>query len=326
MPNRRLSAIKTERQIPTSVEQFHADMRRRFVNPKYDIMPESRTVQGRCRTTIMFGNVRLDHFLSCPESELAATAHDMFELGLTMRGHVRARNIRSKGPSSSEGSGLLITPGQKFDMRIAPGSQVLALTMSAAKVQAAAQSLVGERFKLADLPAFDMARPEAQALLRNLTTGFSELMELHKSGMGELATVAYEDLLVNLAVAAIAPGQHAEAMEQELHAPALVARAEEMLSARAHQAISISEVAAALNVSVRALQMAFRKHRGTTPLQFLISRRLLLAREQLLNSERKCNVQSVAMDCGFLSVSKFSARYRSVFGELPSVTLARQRR
>lgn len=322
----KLPGISIERQIPTSVEQFHTDMKRRFVNPTYNILPDSRTVQGRCRTTLLFGGVRIDHFLCCPESELSATAGNAFELGLTLRGNVRAQDITARCGNTVEGSGLLITPGRKFDLRIAEGTQVIALTLAPDKVQKAACSILDDDFDIKDANALDMARPETQALLRNATTAFKELLELNKVGLSALAGVSYEELLLNLAVGAMAPAMQMQSSDERLNAPKLVMRAEEVMSAHAHKPLTIADVADACQVTVRTLQLAFRKHRGMTPLQFLINRRLMMARDLLLSPERSSNVQSVAMDCGFLSVGKFAQRYRAMFGELPSATLSRQRR
>jgi transcriptional regulator GlxA family with amidase domain len=38
------------------------------------------------------------------------------------------------------------------------------------------------------------------------------------------------------------------------------------------------------------------------------------------------NVSSIAIDCGFVNLGLFASRYRRTFGELPSQTLARNRR
>lgn len=322
----KLPGISIERQIPKAVEQFAADMHRRYVNAHYDVRPESRTVNGRCRTTMLFGGIRLDHFQSCPEADLQAAASDVFELGLTLRGHARSQRILAGHASTREGSAHLVTPGRKFHLRTAEGAQVIALTFAPDKVQKAARSILGDAFDLRDASVVDMGRPETQALLRNATLAFKELIELDKVGLSALASVSCEELLLNLAVGAIAPALQLQNAEERLHAPTLVTRAEEIMSAHAHKPLTIADVADACQVTVRTLQLAFRKHRGMTPLQFLINRRLMMARDLLLSPERSSNVQSVAMDCGFLSVGKFAQRYRAMFGELPSATLSRQRR
>lgn len=51
----------------------------------------------------------------------------------------------------------------------------------------------------------------------------------------------------------------------------------------------------------------------------------MLARDRLLEANARANVQSVAMGCGFMSMSTFSTRYRAMFGESPAATLARRR-
>jgi transcriptional regulator GlxA family with amidase domain len=105
-----------------------------------------------------------------------------------------------------------------------------------------------------------------------------------------------------------------------------VARAEEIIRACCREPLSIQDLATSLGVTVRALQMGFRRHLGCTPMQYLLSRRLEMARERMLAPDAQSNVQYVAMSCGFINMSKFSSRYRAMFGELPSETLARGRR
>jgi hypothetical protein len=56
----------------------------------------------------------------------------------------------------------------------------------------------------------------------------------------------------------------------------------------------------------------------------LRNRRLLLAREELLRADPyNHNVTSIAMDCGFTHLSKFTSLFKAQFGECPSDALKR---
>jgi AraC-like DNA-binding protein len=87
--------------------------------------------------------------------------------------------------------------------------------------------------------------------------------------------------------------------------------------------VSMTEVAEAAGVSLRALQTAFQRLRGSSPRAALGEIRLLAARERLSNPASAGTVSDVAMDCGFTHLGRFSAAYRDRFGETPSTTLRR---
>jgi AraC-like DNA-binding protein len=107
--------------------------------------------------------------------------------------------------------------------------------------------------------------------------------------------------------------------------PGLVRRAERFMVDNAEAPITVSDVASHLGVSLRSLQEGFRRWRATTPNAFLRQTRLHLVRDELLHSGEGANVTAVALRYGFAHLGRFSAQYRSAFGEGPSVTLRRGR-
>lgn len=106
--------------------------------------------------------------------------------------------------------------------------------------------------------------------------------------------------------------------------PRHVRLAAEYLEANVARPVRMNDLAALTGVSLRALQLGFRAHRGCSPMQFLTQRRLMLARTRLL-TETGSSVTRIALDCGFEHLGRFSARYRAQFGESPSATRARSR-
>ncbi|WP_262286654.1 helix-turn-helix domain-containing protein [Micromonospora sp. MA102] len=90
----------------------------------------------------------------------------------------------------------------------------------------------------------------------------------------------------------------------------------------AEQDISPADVAAAAAVSVRALQLAFRRHPDSTPMAQLRRIRLERAHHELRQADpRRETVSRIASRWGFPSHSRFTAHYRAVFGVPPSRTL-----
>lgn len=101
---------------------------------------------------------------------------------------------------------------------------------------------------------------------------------------------------------------------------------EEWIDANLAEPIGVEELAAVIGSNSRAVQTAFRRLRGCSPLQAVIARRLDAARRALLAPHAATTVTSVALDCGFFHLGRFSLRYRAAFGERPSETLKRGRR
>jgi AraC-like DNA-binding protein len=122
------------------------------------------------------------------------------------------------------------------------------------------------------------------------------------------------------------PHNHSHAFEaaETSIAPARVRRAERFIEENAVKAIGVADIASAAGVSARALQMAFRRFRNTTPMAHGRALRLELARSALAQEgQNGGSVTSVANAYGFASLSRFAADYKARFHEQPSETLRR---
>lgn len=100
-----------------------------------------------------------------------------------------------------------------------------------------------------------------------------------------------------------------------------VSRAMELIEAMSDP-LTVTEVAEAVGVSVRALQLAFRRRLGASPHTVIKRARLRQAR-QLLESGEVTTVRDAANRLGFSNVARFSSEYRDVFGETPLMALKR---
>jgi AraC-like DNA-binding protein len=104
--------------------------------------------------------------------------------------------------------------------------------------------------------------------------------------------------------------------------PATLRRAIAFIDEQAHQDISIADIAAAVGVTIRAVQLAFHRHLGTTPTRYLRRVRLDYAHRQLVAADpEQESVTAVSYQWGFASASRFAAYYRTVYGVSPSATL-----
>jgi AraC-like DNA-binding protein len=100
-----------------------------------------------------------------------------------------------------------------------------------------------------------------------------------------------------------------------------VQQAEQLMRARLNEAISVADIADGLDISTRALQLAFQRHRQVTPWQFLDTLRLEEIRRRLTTATASESVTKIAFECGVGHLSRFANRYRQRFAETPSATL-----
>lgn len=103
---------------------------------------------------------------------------------------------------------------------------------------------------------------------------------------------------------------------------ATLRRAIAFIDEHAARDISVADVAAAAHVTIRAVQIAFRRHYGTTPAGYLRRVRLDRARQDLLAADpARESVTAVAYRWGFASPGQFTAAYQQAYGVTPDQTL-----
>jgi transcriptional regulator GlxA family with amidase domain len=103
-------------------------------------------------------------------------------------------------------------------------------------------------------------------------------------------------------------------------------RAADLLSDRLYESWSVERLASTLGLSSRTLHRVVRREFGVSPMRLLRRARLAQARADLERPTQETSVTSVAYDCGFAHLGRFSQQYARQFGEPPSETLRRARR
>ncbi|MCC5971544.1 MAG: AraC family transcriptional regulator [Pararhodobacter sp.] len=104
-------------------------------------------------------------------------------------------------------------------------------------------------------------------------------------------------------------------------APRLVRQAEDYMRINIDRPLGPEDVAAAVGVSTRALQYAFRRFRDTTPMAFLRQIRLERAHQDLQAARPGDSVTEIATRWGFTHFGRFAQTYRARFGCTPRQTL-----
>ncbi|WP_255507164.1 helix-turn-helix transcriptional regulator [Mycobacterium sp. AZCC_0083] len=102
-----------------------------------------------------------------------------------------------------------------------------------------------------------------------------------------------------------------------------VRQAIELVVSDSYAQKTVTEIATGVGVSVRSLELGFRKELGCTPHEYIQKFRLQQAHQQL---RRACpsdgtTVTDVALRCGFNHTGRFAALYRRSYGTAPSQTL-----
>lgn len=106
--------------------------------------------------------------------------------------------------------------------------------------------------------------------------------------------------------------------------PRALRRATEFVDEHLAEPISVVDIAEAARLSVRALQVGFRRHLGTTPVTYLTRARLSEAHADLRDGDpERDTVAEVARRWGFRNPGRFAAQYREAYGQSPSETLHR---
>ncbi|MFC6157341.1 helix-turn-helix domain-containing protein [Kribbella jiaozuonensis] len=106
--------------------------------------------------------------------------------------------------------------------------------------------------------------------------------------------------------------------------PPTVRRAMAFMESNLDQPITIADIATAAGVTVRAVQTAFQRHLGTTPLAQLRLLRLAEVHSELQAADpTRHTVAEIAARWGFHHHGRMAAAYLELYGELPSTTLAR---
>lgn len=203
----------------------------------------------------------------------------------------------------------------------------LALRLEPGAIERQLTALLGRRVALPEFqPQLDLALPGPGSIARTLRHLADELERSPQLAANPVIAAGWQDLLLNSVLGGL-PHSASELLRARFAgaAPWQVRRAEAWLEANAALPVSMHELAAAVGVPLRTLQLAFQRSRGYSPSAFLRRCRLDLARRRLLEPRPGETVTTVAMDCGFAHLGDFARRYRERFGEGPGETLRRAR-
>ncbi|MFC4374523.1 helix-turn-helix transcriptional regulator [Nocardia halotolerans] len=167
--------------------------------------------------------------------------------------------------------------------------------------------------------------PAAGRRLRRVLTHLQQIAADPETATSPLTAASAADYLAATVLATLpttAASEPTGTDRRDAH-PETVRRAITYLESHLSEKVAITDVAAAAFVTPRALQLAFRRHLDTTPLEYLQRLRLAAAHEQLRAAAPGDGqtVAAVARRWGFPHPGRFATAYRRHYGRTPGQTL-----
>lgn len=144
-----------------------------------------------------------------------------------------------------------------------------------------------------------------------------------------LWTTAASERAIGLVLGVLQESGHAKSspMKRGLSRWTLTTRALDRIDGWGSHYETVAALSKSIGCSSRALQLAFHTSLGMTPLQYILARRLQLARRALLQAAPdQETVTHIATDHEFFHFGRFSQYYKNLFGELPSDSLSKSRK
>lgn len=248
-----------------------------------------------------------------------------FLLQLPIRGSAKVRCGTVAADVQAGLRGSILSPTLGTRMTWNEGCEKLIVLLRREAVEAQFEMLTHERTRAIEFDAgVDLTGPAGSAIWQHaqLMLGAAEAA----GGVPDAYRMLLRDGLTTLLLSSLASSV-ASAFQRPASSagPIAVRQAQDFMAANAERAISMAEIAAASGVSLRSLQDAYRKSRGVTLGEGLLSLRLERFRTLLLAFENQGSVSDAAFAAGFGHLGRAAAAYRERYGEAPSETLRRHR-
>ena len=266
--------------------------------------------------------------LDLSSARVRTVPYPTYTVCLPVRGRVRARVGRAE-VTIGDGRGVSVCPASgEVDVEyLSDDCRVLTVTLARPALERELEAMLGRPIG-AEPIRFDPAlvTTRCASLQRSLALVRAELADPDGLGGHGVARHQLGRLLMN----GLLMGQHHQ-WSGELRRPAgfqgprAIRLAVDAVAERPTAFLTVSDVARAASLSVRALEAGFRRHVGTTPMTHVRQVRLARAHDELARAEPgSTTVTAVAQRWGFAHYGRFTAEYQRHYGCSPRHTLARR--
>ena len=247
-----------------------------------------------------------------------------YTFGMRLRGSVSVSGIgRSHEGSWGPGNATFYREQRGARIVTSDDHAGIAFELPYARIATILEQLIerpiGSNFRFA--PALSLTTEPGRSVARVVAYIEQELsMGASLLSQGKLASTM-EDLLIRTLLIAQPHGYSGiVAREAKPAAPFNVSRAEAFMHAHADEAIDLERLVTIAGGSVRSLQAAFRRWRGTSPMEELRRIRLDCAHRELRGADAAQSVSAISVKFGFSNLGRFTSLYRARFGQSPSET------
>jgi AraC-like DNA-binding protein len=248
-----------------------------------------------------------------------------FLLQIPLGGFAQVRTAARDLACAPDVTASLLSPTIPTRMRWEDCAQLI-LLIDRKLVEQRAAALAGRPAQTVEFdPLIDLRLPAGRGL-RAQMEGLADLAE----GLGAgrtLPAVAAADCREALLDALLLSHRHglSEPIKKFSGAgetlPGALRRARDCLHAHAAEPLDLAQLAAASGIGIRALQLGFQRHFGTSISQMLLEIRLSHLNAQLKRAGPDVRIIDLAFDLGFTHLGRMAGAYRAKFGETPSATL-----
>jgi AraC-like DNA-binding protein len=276
---------------------------------------------------VVFGTSSLD----CGDYEPAFAVNGQFSpnqicVGFTPR---TEKPAWCNGFSVAKGEILCFTEGAELQFRNAPRTTWEALLIDRGELQEVSTILTGQPLELPERGTINFKAPDETANLSSVIDVALSDLATFETLTGPAAASLCEEI-VNEFVRATTSSSNSSRNSRRNFAGyrfAAMRRAEEFLREHMDVPFSSRGLCTATRMSERSIEMLFKEAYGISPRAWSQIIRLNSARQDLLERDaQEVRVSDVAVRWGFFHFGRFSAAYRHLFGELPSVTAAKKSR
>lgn len=283
-----------------------------FANERWLLRPEKIECVDPDNVTLACNSVNLDQLVLSVATSTGYRAWkydpDNFTLFLVLTGDFLVESNR-KAKTLRDGEAVLIPPGRRVTS-LKDASVAAFLTIRA-------QPLVSKK-RMQSLPLVFIERGRS---LSRITVALLEDLSSRPNLPSMRAIGSWEALLGAEILDAL---NSSGALQEQTREASLrqVKEAEDYIADRLDGVLAVGAIADHLGISSRSLQLAFRRHRDTSPHQYIARERLAKVRLRLLQAHGGDTVTNIALGAGIASLGRFAKHYRDTYGEKPSETLA----
>ena len=244
---------------------------------------------------------------------------------IPVRGSARVRSGK-KSVEAARGTASILNPTRDTSMTWGEGCEKLLLQIDRDALRRTAELLVGRAMPQPVVfdPEVKLASPALRDWKKSLLASFevAEGGNAFGPNFHKHQALFEERLIAGLLLAQPSTVSHMLSRTPTQISSSQVRRARSFIMEHLSEPITITQIAAEVDCSIRSLQLGFKLQFQCTPNQFLMRQRLNHAHFLLQTSPPETLIQSIAFDSGFSHLGRFSIAYRSVFGCSPSETLS----